>query len=58
MSMTPLRKGASFKEKGSGLVRNASDTIGVSMRVGLWFSTITALFVLNLSLTFHNVWPT
>ena len=58
MSMIPLGKYASFEEKDSSLVRNTLDAIGVSMRVGLWFSTITALFILNLSLTFHNVWPT
>ena len=33
MSMIPLGKYASFEEKNSSLVRNALDTIGVSMRV-------------------------
>ena len=31
--MIPLGKYASFEEKNSSLVRNALDTIGVSMRV-------------------------
>jgi len=35
MSMTPLGKYASSEENGSSLVRNALDTIGVSMRVRL-----------------------
>ena len=56
--MTPLGKGPSPEEKGSGLVRNPLDTIDVSMRAGLWFSVIPALLALNFSLTFHNVWPT
>ena len=56
--MKQLGKGPSPEEKGSGLVRNALDTIDVSMRARLWFSVITALLTLNLSLTFHNVWPT
>jgi hypothetical protein len=56
--MKPLGKGPSPEEKGSCLVRNALDTIDVSMRARLWFSVITALLTLNLSLTFHNVWPT
>jgi len=58
MPMKPLGKGPSPEEKGSGLVRNALDTIDVSMRAGLWFSVIPALLALNFSLTFHNVWPT
>jgi len=58
MPMKPLGKGPSPEEKGSGLVRNALDTIDVSMRARLWFSVITALLALNLSLTFHNIWPT
>ena len=56
--MKPLGKGPSPEEKGSGLVHNALDTIDVSMRARLWFSVITALLALNLSLTFHNIWPT
>ena len=58
MPIKPLGKGTSPEEKGSGLVRNALDTIDVSMRARVWFSVITALLTLNLSLTFHNVWPT
>ena len=58
MAMTALGKGGSVEGKSSGLVRNALDTIGVPKRLRLWLSVIAALFVLNLSLTFHNVWPT
>ena len=58
MPMKPLGKGPSPEEKGSGLVRNALDTIDVAIRARWWFSVITALLALNLSLTFHNIWPT
>ena len=56
--MTPLGKGPTPEEKGSGLVRNALDTIDAPMRARLWFSVIQVLLALNLSLTFHNIWPT
>ena len=51
-------KSGSTEGKSRDRLRKALDRVGVSERMRLWLSVVAALFVLNLSLTFHNVWPT
>ena len=56
--IAPPGKIGSTEGKSRDRLREALDRSGVSERTRLWLSVVAALFVLNLSLTFHNVWPT